>query len=103
MLTQCAILQVAGYCMYGTATELMLTFGSGVHRFTLDPSLGEFIHVESNVRIPEAPKKIYSCNQVRGASFRQVCCCIGWLQSTFGVPNFYSSSEILMYSNRTLS
>lgn len=43
--------------MYGSATELVLTFnGGGVHRFTLDPSLGEFIHIEANVKIPSSPK-----------------------------------------------
>jgi len=35
----------AGYCMYGSATDMVLTFGQGVNRFILDPSLGEFIHV----------------------------------------------------------
>eukprot|EP00752_Nemacystus_decipiens_P008832 g7883.t1 len=55
---------VAGYCMYGSATELVLTFyGSGVHRFTLDPSLGEFIHIAADVKIPSKPKNIYSCNE----------------------------------------
>lgn len=45
--------------MYGSATELVLTFyGSGVHRFTLDPSLGEFIHIEGDVKIPCKPKVI---------------------------------------------
>merc|ERR1712127_187160 len=45
---------VAGYCMYGAATELVITFkGHGVHRFTLDPSLGEFVHIEAHVKIPE--------------------------------------------------
>ncbi|CAM9291378.1 unnamed protein product [Choristocarpus tenellus] len=57
-------IKVAGYCMYGSATELVITFyGSGVHRFTLDPSLGEFIHIAANVRIPDKPKTIYSCNE----------------------------------------
>ncbi|CAN0061172.1 unnamed protein product [Ectocarpus fasciculatus] len=57
-------IKVAGYCMYGSATELVLTFyGSGVNRFTLDPSLGEFIHIEANVKIPTTPKNIYSCNE----------------------------------------
>jgi fructose-1,6-bisphosphatase I len=56
---------VAGYCMYGAATELVITFkGRGVHRFTLDPSLGEFMHIESDVKIPKGGgKKIYSCNE----------------------------------------
>lgn len=56
---------VAGYCMYGAATELVITFkNEGVHRFTLDPSLGEFIHTHADVTFPEGGgKKIYSCNE----------------------------------------
>lgn len=56
---------VAGYCMYGAATELVITFkGRGVHRFTMDPSLGEFCHIEADVKLPEGGgKKIYSCNE----------------------------------------
>lgn len=56
---------VAGYCMYGSATELVITFkGHGVHRFTLDPSLGEFVHTEAHTALPEGGgKKIYSCNE----------------------------------------
>jgi len=55
----------AGYCMYGAATELVMCFkGSGVERFALDPSLGEFIHTHTNVQFPEGGgKKIYSCNE----------------------------------------
>jgi len=55
----------AGYCMYGAATELVMCFkGSGVERFSLDPSLGEFIHTHTNVKFPEdGGKKIYSCNE----------------------------------------
>jgi fructose-1,6-bisphosphatase I len=48
---------------------MVLTFyGSDVHRFTLDPSLGEFIHVGKLV-MPEQPKTIYSCNQGNYASW----------------------------------
>lgn len=51
------MIQVAGYCMYGSATELVITFcGKGVHRFTLDPSLGEFVHISADVKIPSKPK-----------------------------------------------
>jgi fructose-1,6-bisphosphatase I len=58
-------IKVAGYCMYGAATELVITFqGHGVHRFTLDPSLGEFVHIKAHVKIPEGGgKTIYSCNE----------------------------------------
>merc|ERR1712087_537683 len=54
---------VSGYCMYGAATELVFTFGAGVQRFALDPSLGEFVFV-SNMVMPEGGgKKIFSCNE----------------------------------------
>lgn len=53
----------AGYCMYGSATEMVLTFGQGVHRFTLDPTLGEFIHTQGHIQFPSNPKTIYSCNE----------------------------------------
>jgi len=55
----------AGYCMYGAATELVMCFKAGkVERFALDPSLGEFVHTHSDVKIPaDGGKKIYSCNE----------------------------------------
>jgi fructose-1,6-bisphosphatase I len=53
----------SGYCMYGSATMLVVTWGKGVHAFTLDPSLGEFVLTTENVRIPDKPKTIYSCNE----------------------------------------
>merc|ERR1712166_216058 len=54
----------AGYCMYGAATELVLCFkGHGVHRFTLDQSVGEFIHFQKIEFPQDGGKKIYSCNE----------------------------------------
>jgi len=61
-------LLVAGYCMYGASVEMVITgteglYGEGVHRFALDPSLGEFVHI-GNLSIPEGGgKKIYSVNE----------------------------------------
>lgn len=53
----------AGYAMYGAATEMVLTYGKGVHRFGLDPAVGEFVWIE-DIKIPEGGgKKIYSCNE----------------------------------------
>ena len=43
----------AGYAVYGSSTQLVYTAGSGVHAFTLDPSLGEFILAERDLQIPE--------------------------------------------------
>ena len=44
----------AGYAIYGPATMLVLTVGTGVHAFTLDPVLGEFFVTHPNLRIPRA-------------------------------------------------
>jgi fructose-1,6-bisphosphatase I len=33
----------AGYVIYGSSTMLVYTTGQGVHGFTLDPSIGEFL------------------------------------------------------------
>lgn len=53
----------AGYCAYGSATELVITYGFGVERYTLDPSIGEFILTAENMKIPAESKKIYSINE----------------------------------------
>ena len=42
----------AGYTIYGPSTMLVLTVGTGVHAFTLDPLLGEFFLTHPNLRIP---------------------------------------------------
>lgn len=44
----------AGYAIYGPSTLLVLTVGSGVHAFTLDPVLGEFVLTRRDIRIPDA-------------------------------------------------
>jgi fructose-1,6-bisphosphatase I len=55
--------QVAsGYVVYGSSTMLVYTAGHGVHGFTLDPSIGEFILSHENIRIPKKGK-IYSINE----------------------------------------
>ncbi|CCH47555.1 class 1 fructose-bisphosphatase [Pseudodesulfovibrio piezophilus] len=52
----------AGYILYGSSTMLIFSTGDGVHGFTLDPSVGEFILSHPNIRIPEQGK-IYSVNE----------------------------------------
>jgi len=52
----------AGYVVYGSSTMLVYTTGNGVHGFTLDPMIGEFLLSHPNIRIPEPPKRIYSVN-----------------------------------------
>lgn len=43
----------AGYVIYGSSTMLVYTTGHGVHGFTLDPLLGEFLLSHPDIKIPE--------------------------------------------------
>ncbi|XP_026814117.1 fructose-1,6-bisphosphatase 1-like [Rhopalosiphum maidis] len=54
----------AGYALYGSATMMVLALGkgSGVNGFMLDPSIGEFLLTESNIKIP-SKGNIYSINE----------------------------------------
>jgi fructose-1,6-bisphosphatase I len=52
----------AGYILYGASTMLVYSIGTGVHAFTLDPSLGEFILADANIRIPDRGS-VYSVNE----------------------------------------
>ena len=52
----------AGYVLYGPSTVLVYTLGKGVHSFILDPSLGEFILAEENIKIPQHGP-VYSVNE----------------------------------------
>ena len=51
-----------GYILYGPSTMLVYSIGKGVHSFTLDPSLGEFILTEENIQIPNHGS-VYSVNE----------------------------------------
>lgn len=44
----------AGYAIYGPSTMLVLTMGRGVHGFTLDREIGEFMLTHPDLRIPES-------------------------------------------------
>ena len=43
----------AGYVIYGSSTMLVYTTGQGVHGFTLDPSIGEFLLSHPNIMVPD--------------------------------------------------
>jgi fructose-1,6-bisphosphatase I len=55
-------LVAAGYVIYGSSTMMVYSTGNGVHGFTLDPRVGEFLLSHPNIRIPAKPK-YYSVNQ----------------------------------------
>jgi fructose-1,6-bisphosphatase I len=52
----------AGYVLYGTSTMLVYTTGDGVHGFTFEPSIGEFLLSHPDIRTPERGR-IYSVNE----------------------------------------
>lgn len=52
----------AGYILYGSSMMFVYCTGHGVHGFTLDPSVGEFLLSHENIRIPERGS-IYSVNE----------------------------------------
>lgn len=52
----------AGYILYGPSTVLVYSIGRGVHAFTLDPSLGEFILSAENIQVPKHGPN-YSVNE----------------------------------------
>jgi fructose-1,6-bisphosphatase I len=58
----------AGYVLYGSSTVFVLTLGNGVDLFVLDPSIGSFMRVERNLRIPSG-NKTYSVNEGNRKSF----------------------------------
>ncbi|WP_301391456.1 class 1 fructose-bisphosphatase, partial [Thalassolituus sp. UBA2107] len=42
----------AGYVLYGPSTLLVFSTGEGVHSFTLDPRIGEFVLQRDNIQVP---------------------------------------------------
>ena len=55
-------LVAAGYVIYGSSTMMVYSTGQGVHGFTLDPGVGEFLLSHPDIKIPTRPK-YYSVNQ----------------------------------------
>jgi fructose-1,6-bisphosphatase I len=52
----------AGYVIYGSSTMFVFTAGQGVHGFTLDPGIGEFILSHENILLPNACR-YFSANE----------------------------------------
>ncbi len=55
-------LVASGYILYGASTMMVYSTGNGVHGFTLDPAIGEFLLSHPNIKLPVKPK-YYSVNQ----------------------------------------
>jgi fructose-1,6-bisphosphatase I len=62
-LLQSGVKQVAaGYALFGSSMMFVYCTGNGVHGFTLDPTVGEFLLSHENIRIPKKGS-IYSMNE----------------------------------------
>jgi fructose-1,6-bisphosphatase I len=74
----------AGYILYGSSTMLVYTAGDGVHGFTLDPSVGEFLLSHPHIRVP-VRGSIYSVNE--GNSPYWVAGTRAWVEALKGREN----------------
>ncbi|WP_447602392.1 class 1 fructose-bisphosphatase [Nitrospira sp. Nam80] len=52
----------AGYLLYGASTMLVFTVGQGLHGFTLEPSIGEYVLSHEHICMP-ARGKVYAVNE----------------------------------------
>ena len=62
LLQQGRLQVAAGYVMYGSSVMLVYTAGKGVHAFTLDPTIGEFVLSNRDLKTPPVGK-YYSVNE----------------------------------------
>ncbi len=58
----------AGYVVYGPSTVLVYTAGSGVHGFTLDPTIGAFVLTSEHMKMPDHGP-YYSVNEANVATW----------------------------------
>jgi fructose-1,6-bisphosphatase I len=99
-------LVAAGYILYGTSTLLVYSTGAGVHGFTLDPQLGEFLLSHKGIMLPSQPK-YYSVNhgyQSKWSTSIQEY--VRWLQgrdgSTVGLSERYIGSLVADFHRNLL-
>lgn len=73
-------LAAAGYILYGTSTVMVLSTGDGVHSFTLDPEVGEFVLTWTDMTHPDTPA-YYSFNHASSPLWGQgVGEFVAWLE-----------------------
>jgi fructose-1,6-bisphosphatase I len=52
----------AGYVLFGSSTMFVNTVGQGVHGYTLDPNIGEYVLSHEDIKIPNQGK-VYAANE----------------------------------------
>jgi fructose-1,6-bisphosphatase I len=60
----------AGYVIYGSSVVMVYTTGHGVHGFTYDPTIGEFLLSHENIITPKSGK-YYSINEGSYSQFNE--------------------------------
>jgi fructose-1,6-bisphosphatase I len=73
----------AGYIIYGSSTMLVYSAGAGVHGFTLDPSIGEFLLSHPDIKTPPQGN-VYSINEGN---------CHTWDERTKKIVNYFKSPD----------
>ncbi len=63
-------LVAAGYIVYGSSTMFVYSAGKGVHGFTLDPGIGEFLLSHENITTPFRGQ-LYSVNEAYEPSWSE--------------------------------
>ena len=93
---QCGSRQVAaGYIVYGSSTMMVYTTGAGVHGFTLDPSIGEFLLSHPGMTFPDPPRKVYSINEAYYTRWsRPQQRLVSWLKTEGGFGSRYIGSLV---------
>jgi fructose-1,6-bisphosphatase I len=61
---------LAGYILYGSSTVLVFSWGDGVHEFTLDVDLGEFLLSNDHLKVPDETP-YYSFNETYADAISQ--------------------------------
>ena len=84
----------AGYILYGSSTMMVYTVGRGVHGFTLDPSIGEFMLSHHKMQMPERGMT-YSINEGNYPYWAQET--QEWIDSLKGTNNPAGKPHSLRY------
>ena len=85
-------LVAAGYIIYGTSTMFVYSAGQGVHGFTLDPELGEFLLTHEDMRFPETPRllqpELWNLPFV-GSQYSKLCQLADFFAASQIIPTLY--------------
>ena len=76
----------AGYFLYGPSCMMVYSTGQGVHGFTLDPTIGEFMLSHPNIQIPDHGK-YYSVNESNW---------LYWDEATREAVSYFKGTENLL-------